>query len=144
MPAKPTPTDTAYSATPLPKKLGLVTTKAQPLHAAIIGAPEGFLAMIGELPEYVHIQPRITAETQLALCFVRTLRENDAVIEMLAARLPRGASAWIIRPKANHKPGFNENDVRNAGLAVGLVDYKICSVDADWSGIKFAWRKTSK
>ncbi|HEY4356593.1 MAG TPA: hypothetical protein VGN16_12650 [Acidobacteriaceae bacterium] len=144
MPAKPNPTDTAYSATPLPKKLGLVLTKARPLNAAIVGAPEGFLTLLGDLPEYVTIQPRITPETQLALCFVRTLRDVDAVMDMLAAKLPLGASAWIIRPKTHHKPGFNENDVREAGLAIGLVDYKICSVDADWSGIKFAWRKTAK
>ena len=144
MPSKPAPTDTAYSGTPLPKKLGLVTSKAKLLHAAVLGAPEGFLASLGELPEYVHLQPRITAETDLILCFARTLRENEAAIEMLTAKLPRGASVWMIRPKAHHKPGFNENDVRDAGLAVGLVDYKICSVDADWSGIKFAWRKAKK
>jgi len=144
MPAKPASTDTAYSTTPLPKKLGLVSTKAKPLHAAIVVAPEGFLALLGDLPEYVTIQPRVTPETDLALCFVHTLRDVSAVIDMLTAKLPRGASAWIIRPKTHHKPGFNENDVRNAGLAVGLVDYKICSVDADWSGIKFAWRKTPK
>lgn len=144
MPAKSASSDTAYSGTPLPKKLGLITSKAQTLRAAILGAPDGFIASLGELPDYVQIQPRITAETSLVLCFVRTLRENSSAIEMLAATLPRGASAWMIRPKAHHKPGFNENDVRDAGLAAGLVDYKICSVNADWSGIKFAWRKTKK
>jgi hypothetical protein len=36
---------------------------------------------------------------------------------------------------------FNQNDVRAAGLTVGLVDYKVCAVDADWSGLKFTQKK---
>jgi hypothetical protein len=31
--------------------------------------------------------------------------------------------------------------VRQVGLASGLVDYKICSVDATWSGLRFTRRK---
>jgi hypothetical protein len=35
----------------------------------------------------------------------------------------------------------SEPDVRAAGLAHGLVDFKICAVDADWSGLLFSRRK---
>jgi hypothetical protein len=45
------------------------------------------------------------------------------------------------RTVAKHRE-FNENDVRRSALAAGFVDYKICSVDAEWSGMKFAHRKT--
>ena len=31
-----------------------------------------------------------------------------------------------------------------AGLAAGLVDYKICSIDETWSALKFTRRKLSK
>jgi hypothetical protein len=34
----------------------------------------------------------------------------------------------------------SQNDVRKAGLAAGLVDYKVCAIDADWSGLRFARR----
>ncbi len=27
---------------------------------------------------------------------------------------------------------------------MGLVDYKICAIDATWSGLRFAWRKKEK
>jgi hypothetical protein len=37
---------------------------------------------------------------------------------------------------------FNQDDVREAGLAHGFVDYKVCAVDKDWSALKFA-RRTS-
>jgi hypothetical protein len=39
---------------------------------------------------------------------------------------------------------LSENDVRDAGLAHGLVDYKVCAVDAVWSGLKFAPRRKAK
>ena len=79
---------------------------------------------------------------KVALCFVRSVRDLAATIEIFTTQLPKTASAWIIHPKAAHKPGFNQNDVRDAALPHGLVDYKVCSVTEDWSGLKFAWRKT--
>ena len=36
---------------------------------------------------------------------------------------------------------ITQNDVRAVGLAAGLVDYKICSIDDTWSGLRFARRK---
>jgi hypothetical protein len=62
----------------------------------------------------------------------------------MSARLPEGCSVWIIHPKqtSRFKVDFNQNDVRAAGLEAGLVDYKVCAVDADWSGLKFARKKS--
>jgi len=34
--------------------------------------------------------------------------------------------------------------VRDAGLAHGIVDFKVCAVDANWSGLRFARRKTGR
>jgi hypothetical protein len=125
------------STTPLPKKLGIKPDG----HLAILGGPDGFKELLGDLPTTT---TRLTPETALALCFVRSLSDLNATIDLLTARLPKTASAWIIYPKTARYPksGFNENHVRNAGLAVNLVDYKVCSVDGDWSALKFAWRKS--
>ena len=131
----------AYSATPLPRKLGLVTAKGGVGEVAVLGEPEGFRGLLGELPESVKLHARLTATTVLALCFVRTRAELGALMELLGAQLPPAAHVWVVHPKARLKPDFNQNDARDAGLAVGLVDYKVCSVDEDWSGLKFAWRK---
>jgi len=135
----------AYSDTPLAKKLGIVNNDNAPREVALLGAlPEDFVTWFGKLPANVSFRKGLTAETALALYFVRTVRELDACLKTLAAKLPKDASAWIIRPKSHLKPGFGENDVREGGLALGLVDYKICSVSDEWSGIKFAWRKAGK
>jgi hypothetical protein len=31
--------------------------------------------------------------------------------------------------------------VREAGLAAGMVDFKICSIDKNWSGLRFTLRE---
>jgi hypothetical protein len=130
-----------YSGTPLPQKLGIVTAKMTPREVAVIAPPDDFIESLGELPESVEFNHRLTPETTLALCFVRTHREVEEAAVLLAQRLPKTAGAWIIWPKSRLKPGFNENHVRDSALAVGLVDYKVCSVSDDWSGLKFAHRK---
>jgi len=145
-------TQGAYSDTPLAKKLGVVSnsrTPDAPREVALLGAaPEDFVSWLGELPANVSFRKSLTAKTSLALYFVQNTRHLDACLKMLAAKLPKDASAWIVRPKARPKthlkPDFGENDVRNGGLTVGLVDYKICSVNDEWSGLKFAWRKSGK
>jgi len=35
---------------------------------------------------------------------------------------------------------LDENVVREIGLAEGLVDNKVCAIDATWSGLRFVWR----
>jgi hypothetical protein len=39
------------------------------------------------------------------------------------------------------KSDLDGNIVRTTGLAAGWVDYKVCSIDATWSGLAFKRRK---
>lgn len=135
------PADTAYSGTPLAKKLGLVTAKGGVGEVAMLGAPDAFRALLGTLPGDVTLNPQLSASTKLALCFVRSRSELAALLDLLTAQLPPHAHVWLIHPKAHTKPDFNQNHLRDTALAMGLVDYKVCSVSDEWSGLKFAWRK---
>ena len=38
------------------------------------------------------------------------------------------------------KTDLDENLVRDIGLKAGLVDIKVCAIDATWSGLKFVRR----
>jgi hypothetical protein len=51
---------------------------------------------------------------------------------------------WIAWPKKASKmvTDLTQQVVRERGLASGLVDYKICSIDATWSGLLFTRRKS--
>jgi hypothetical protein len=141
-PVRPEPFVAQYAATSLSKKLGFKPG----LKASLLGAPDGFDEQVGDLPEGVALRERMTPDTQLALWFVRSRLELESETAFLSARLPQGASLWIIFPKqtSRFKSDFNTFDVRAVALAAGLVDYKICAVDADWSGMKFARKRDPK
>lgn len=136
---KPAPYMQQFAGSRLAKKLDL---KPQ-VKAALIGAEDGFVELLGDLPEGVEFQTRITAHTKLVLWFVRASHEIAAAFELACARMPEGCSIWIIYPKkaGRYRVDFNQNDIRLTGLEAGVVDYKICAVDADWSGMKFTRRK---
>ena len=129
-----------YAGSSLVKKLGFKSN----MRTALLGAPEDFEEQLGDLPEGVGFETKVSPQTKMAIWFVRSLRELVSETEYLSARLPAGASLWIVYPKqtSRFKVDFTLNEVRGAGLNAGLVDYKICAVDSDWTGLKFARKKS--
>ncbi|HEV8598154.1 MAG TPA: hypothetical protein VGQ69_02205, partial [Gemmatimonadales bacterium] len=127
-----------YSGTPLPKKLGIGAESA----VVLVNAPDDFTATLGELPAgaTVHSNPR--AKRDLTVWFVRSLKELRAAMPRMVAASKQGG-VWIAWPKkaSGMATDVSETEVRALGLAAGLVDYKICAIDATWSGLKFALRK---
>jgi hypothetical protein len=128
-----------FSSTPLLKKLGINVN----MEIALIAAPDAFEELLGDLPENTVFTSRIRPTTSLALCFIRSLADLAATLDLLTLRLPRQVSVWIVHPKRNatHPIDFNQNHVRDQSIAAGLVDYKVCSIDNVWSALKFSWRK---
>lgn len=64
-------------------------------------------------------------------------------VARMAARVADGGGMWIAWPKLGPPlaSDVRESAVRDAALAEGLVDYKVCAIDATWYGLKFARRK---
>jgi hypothetical protein len=123
-----------YSGTPLPQKLGIKPGSA----VALVGAPEGFAASLGPLPAGASLGGHRTAD--LAVWFVRSSADlrPDRI-----DRLADGRPLWIAWPKkaSGVRTDLNENVVRDAGLARGLVDTKVCAIDETWSGLLFRRRR---
>jgi hypothetical protein len=138
-PVKPMSHMERYGNSYLVKKLGFKPNTT----VACVAAPEDFEEQLVEIPEGVSLQTKMTAATDLAIWFVRSRRELDGVADYLGARLRNARSAWIVYPKqaGRYKVDFNLNDVRATALEAGLVDYRICSVDADWTGMLFTRKK---
>jgi hypothetical protein len=46
---------------------------------------------------------------------------------------------WTAWPKkaSGMVTDLNENIIRDSGLAMGLVDIKVCAINEVWSGLKF-------
>ncbi|HKE04880.1 MAG TPA: hypothetical protein VKE91_12535 [Blastocatellia bacterium] len=127
-----------YSGAPLPKKLGIKPNST----LALVGAPKDFEKTLGELPEGVKLKKHPSATCDLIIWFVRMRAElYDRIKEM--GELTGAGGLWIAWPKqaSGVASDMTQNVVRETGLASGLVDYKVCAIDATWSGLKFAQRK---
>jgi hypothetical protein len=128
-----------YAGSSLVKKLGLKPS----MTVAVLAAPDDFEYKLGELPEGVELQLKVTRETALVIWFVRSRNELHAGLEYLIARLPQHGGAWIVHPKqtGRYRVDFNQRDVMATGVAAGLAVSKVCAVDADWSGLMFRRKK---
>jgi hypothetical protein len=127
-----------YSGTPLPKKLGIKPGSV----VRLIGAPKGFRTTLGELPEGVSLREDSRGAASLTLWFLPSQQVLQRGIQGIAAQL-EGCPLWMIWPKktSGKVTDLTEREVREAGLAAGLVDYKVCAVDSTWSGLLFTRRK---
>lgn len=128
-----------YSGTPLPQKLGI-----RPGHrVALERPPSGFEATLGALPEGVRLLPASRGgDFDVILVFVRDLETLEAKLGPAIARMGPATALWICWPKKTSPlaTDVGETQVREGGLAAGIVDIKVCAVDQDWSGLKFVFR----
>jgi len=128
----------AYSETPLAKKLGIRSNSV----AVLIDAPRDFEKTIGALPKGAILRRRPVTRCDLIIWFTATRKGLDQRIMTVKALLEDG-NLWIAWPKKTASIGsdLSQTIVRETGLAAGLVDYKICSIDDQWSGLLFTKRK---
>lgn len=82
------------------------------------------------------------ASFDCALAFATTERALATAFAKLPPRLVDSGMIWIAWPKKTSGVAteLTENVVRRAGLDTGLVDIKVCAIDATWSGLKFVRR----
>ena len=129
----------SYAGKPLTKKLG-IKAGAQ---VALINSPEGFEASLGELPDDVRLFRQIGEYCDLILWFAQSKKQLASQIAQVAAALGNGR-LWILWRKkfGGVATDLSQQQVRDIGLAAGLVDFKICSIDETWSGLLFCRRKS--
>jgi hypothetical protein len=126
-----------YSGTPLPKKLGLKPDQ----HVVIVDEPPDFRSLLGNLPIRFSTEPVDHADIVIAFATER-VELDDAIQWAAAAVFPSGA-IWAAWPKKASKvpTDITEDTVREIALPMGLVDNKVCAIDAIWSGLRIVWRK---
>jgi len=129
------------SLTPLPKKLGI-----KPGHrVALLHAPEGFRALLDPLPEDVELFDALDAVDALdvVLWFGTQRAALDRIVKDVRGVLEQNGGLWIAWPKrASGIPTEVTDDVvRDVALPTGLVDNKVCAIDADWSGVRLVLRR---
>jgi hypothetical protein len=130
-------TQAGYSDTPQLAKLGI--------------APGVRLRLLGADPDWTFAEPLEGVDVvgdgpcDIALVFVRALVELDALVRWGELVYPSGA-VWVAWPRkaAGHVSEVDENAIRDAALAVGMVDVKVAAINDDWSGLKVVWRKENR
>jgi len=129
-----------YSGTPLPKKLGIKPGSV----VALLGAPTGFEKTLESLPEGAKLKRQARGRADLVMLFVKTRADLNRRLSVAKRIMLEGGSLWIAWPKkaSGVSTDITQNDVRKKGLGSGLVDYKIAAIDATWSGLRFARRRT--
>lgn len=127
-----------YSGTPLPRKLGI-----RPGHLVVLsGAPAGFARALAPLPDGARVVSRLRPGADVLVLFAPSRRRLAASLPRAVAALAAGGKLWLAWPKkaSGVRSDLSEKEVRAAGLAAALVDYKIAAIDATWSGLCFARR----
>ncbi|MEA2154663.1 MAG: hypothetical protein QOE11_803 [Solirubrobacteraceae bacterium] len=128
-----------YSGTPLVRKLGF---KAG-MRAHYANAPDDFGALVDELPGGVRVLARPAAGLDLVMLFVRKRRDLERRLPGLHGKLASDGMIWVAWPKraSGVATDMTEDVVRDVALPRGLVDVKVCAIDATWSGLKLVTRR---
>lgn len=135
-PVVPAPVMERYASRTVAQKLGIKENSG----VALFDPPRDYAALLGELPEGVELLEDPDSIEPVTLWFVRDPREYRAGLRRKAAISDR-TKLWVVWRKGP-ATGLTDRVVREAANEAGLVDYKICSLGEQWSGMVFARRKS--
>ncbi len=137
-PVVPTQMMDRYRGRTTAQKLGIAAGSK----VAVVDAPRDYGRVIGLLPDGVEFSEDSWKGCAVTVWFVE---EPEALMTALP-RMRRAAAVcrlWVAWPKktAQKDSLLSENMIREAAIASGLVDYKVCSVNERWSGLCLAVKK---
>jgi hypothetical protein len=131
-----------YSGTPLAQKLGLKDGQ----RVTFIGLPDSLddlrtartFADVADAP-----WGRFGANRDIIHAFTTVRADLERHGKALMAAIVPDGTIWISWPKkaARIPTDITEDVIREVLLPIGLVDVKVCAVDATWSGLKMVIRK---
>jgi hypothetical protein len=86
------------------------------------------------------------AGVEMAHIFVTRKTELARELSRLRGLLAQDGTIWVSWPKkaSGVTTDVTEDTVREIALPLGLVDIKVCAVDATWSGLKLVIRKSER
>jgi hypothetical protein len=129
-----------YSGTPLPQKLGI----KEGHRLALLGAPGD--VDLGNLPPGVTVVRRASGTADVIVSFHTERRDLERRLPALRRLMAPASGLWIAWPKRASKVAtdMTEDVVREVALPTGLVDNKVCAIDATWSGLRLVIRRSER
>ena len=131
-----------YSGTPLARKLGIKPEA----RLGLVSAPDSFEEMLGELPAAVVVRRRLVGAFDVVVAFCTRRAELERRLSRWCASIDPDGGLWLAWPKRASAVATDLSDdiVRELGLAAGLVDNKVCAIDATWSALRFVYRRADR
>jgi hypothetical protein len=129
-----------YSSTPLWKKLGLKPGGT----LALSGAPKELAeTSFSDLPVGCTIRVRASGSPNVVLWFVRSRAQLRRQLPK-KRKFAQSAGLWVAWPKQASEVAtdLNRDFIRRLLLDDGLVDIKVCAIDATWSGMRYAFPRS--
>lgn len=126
-----------YAARTTGQKLGIEAAKP----VSVINPPRDYLAVLGELPAGVEFTEDECSPAAVTLCFVHDLPSLQAWMSELRLRARTGKLWFCWRKGKATAGGVSDSSIRATGVSLGLVDYKVCSLNNVWSGMLFALKR---
>ncbi|MBX2990119.1 MAG: DUF3052 family protein [Bacteroidetes bacterium] len=127
-----------YSGTPLAKKLGI----KQEYRIKLVNQPDYYFRLFSDWPAGTQELTDGKSKKDFIHYFTTSASQLDKDMRQLRKEIVENGMIWISWPKkaAKVETDVNENIVREIALKNGLVDVKVCSIDATWSGLKLVIR----
>ena len=78
--------------------------------------------------------------------FVTSQTDLEERLGLLRDLIDPAGMIWVSWPKKASKltSDVTENVIRDVALLLGLVDVKVCAIDATWSGLKLVVRRQNR
>ena len=129
-------TAAGYSGKPLPVKLGVKPGS----RVLVTGAPAGFTL------DCPHDTRAGKQPYDVLLLFCPSVAHLERGWAKSAERITVNGALWVAWPKRSSgvATDLTEQGVREYALDHGLVDVKVCAIDATWSGLKMVRRLSDR
>jgi hypothetical protein len=127
-----------YSGTPLPQKLGITGSSV----FTVVGAPAHFEELLGDVGDAVW-QHSLLAPLDVVVAFHTRRAQLERAWPKLTEAVEPDGTVWVAWPKKTSgvATDITEDVLREVLLPTGWVDNKVCAIDEQWSGLRFAQRK---
>ena len=132
--------ENGYSGTPLAKKLGMRAGQ----NAWQARMPTSVRRQIEVHVPGFKFAASIVSPIDFAHVFTKSRSELEEYLTLLRSVLAPAGILWVSWPKKSSKVAtdITEDTIRDVALPLGLVDVKVCAVDATWSGLELVIRRS--
>lgn len=123
---------------PLYQKLGIKSG----FTVLVKNAPDEYRSYFDHLPSPLYFQDKAQKDIDFIHLFVYNMKQLERDYIKLFNSLSKSGSLWISWPKGSSgiETDLKRDMIRNYVLNNGLVDVKVCSLNEQWSGLKFVFR----